>query len=546
MDNINLLRTRKLIHRNSIVVSHTIFIIVAALDIALDITSSAGSKIGLAIFLGLFGALGVARYLNAFKINTRPKLHVLLYGLIVSGGVILFGKIGTIFVFSWLIIMFLIYAYYGIKASFGSLLFLAATLEGQLLFRAYQNGSGINQDMISVVLIQLGIISAMAMFFLDTESAAEKDRMEVIRSVDRAQLEHQRIISLINSMTDGVIATDEKGYITLYNASALSLLDTNQSLTGRKVDEVMHLVDKRHRKVEIIKLLAEPNALNESSDYSLKYGEKEYINLGMTMSEIKIGFGSKSGKGYVLTFRDITKFKSLEDERNEFISVISHELRTPVAVAEANISNAQFMIDKGQEAKTVKGSLDVAHNQIVYLAGMLNDLATLSRAENNDLAQNPSAIHPIEIVENVFRSFQKPVEEKGLSLTKKIKDSTPATITSNGLYIQEILQNFMSNALKYSKNGTIIISVEGTDRGVKFSVKDSGIGIAKSDIKNVFNKFFRSEDYRTRETSGNGLGLYITKKLAKILDAEFEVESVLNKGSTFSIIIPDIKNNSPK
>ena len=79
-----------------------------------------------------------------------------------------------------------------------------------------------------------------------------------------------------------------------------------------------------------------------------------------------------------------------------------------------------------------------------------------------------------------------------------------------------------------------------------FSVKDSGIGIAKGDIKKVFNKFFRSEDYRTRETSGNGLGLYITKKLAKIIEAEFDVESVLNKGSTFSVIVPDLKSNSPK
>ena len=546
MQNTNQARTRKLIHRNSMLVSHAILIVVAALDIVLDKTSNNGSKFGLLMFMLMFGALGVARYLNAFSINTRPKLHVFLYCLIVSGGVVLFGHVGTIFVFSWLIIMFLVYAYYGIKASFGSLLLLAATLEGQLLFRAYQSGQGINQTMISTTLIQLGVISAMAMFFLDTEAAAEYDRSEVLHAMDRAQLEHQRILSLVNSMSDGVISTDEKGYVTLYNASALSLLDTNQSLVGKKINEVVHLIDKRHRKVELMKLLTESKGMTESRDYSLKYNDKEFINLGLSASEIKVGFGSRSGKGFVLTFRDISREKSFEEERDEFISVISHELRTPVAVTEANISNAQFMISKGQPAETVSGSLAIAHSQVVYLAGMLNDLATLSRAESGDLAQNPNTVHPVEIIEEVFRSFSKPAKEKGLKLTKKVKDSTPTTITSNGLYIQEILQNFMSNALKYSKDGTIIISVEGTNNGIKFSVKDSGIGIAKSDIKKVFNKFFRSEDYRTRETSGNGLGLYITKKLARIINAEFDVESTLNKGSTFSILVPDLKKIPPK
>lgn len=546
MQNTSQLRTRKLIHRNSMLVSHAILIIVSGLDVALDKTTNMGAKVGLLLFIFMFGGLGIARYLNSFSINTRPKLHILLYCLIFAIGIVLFGHVGTIFVFSWLIIMFLIYAYYGIRASFGSLLLLGAILEGQLLFRAYQSGAGITQTMISTLLIQLGVISAMALFFLDTEAAAEYDRDEILRTMDRAQLEHQRILSLINSMSDGVISTDTKGFITLYNASALSLLDTNQSLTGRKISEILHLVDKRHRKIDVMKLISESKAMNESRDYSLKYNDKEYVSLDLTVSEIKVGFGAQSGKGYVITFRDITREKSLEEERDEFIAVISHELRTPVAVAEANISNAQFMIGKGQPAETVSSSLDIAHNQIVYLAGMLNDLSTLSRAEKGDLEQDAEPIHPVEIIENVFRSFSKPIKEKGLKFSKKVKDSTPTTITSNGLYVQEILQNFLSNALKYTEKGSITISVEGINNSVKFSVKDTGIGISKGDAKKVFNKFFRSEDYRTRVTSGNGLGLYITKKLAKIINAEFEVESVLNRGSTFSVIIPNLKNNPPK
>lgn len=546
MQNRNNSRTRKLIHRNSMLVSHAILIIVSALDIALDKTNNTGAKVGLLLFVFMFGSLGVARYLNAFSINTRPKLHLFLYCLILATGIILFGHIGAIFVFSWLIVMFLVYAYYGIRASFGSLMILAVILEAQLLFRSYQNNGYIEQAMIYSVLIQLGIVSAMALFFLDTEAASEIDREELVKTMDRAQLEHQRILTLINNMSDGVIATDTEGSINLYNASALSILDTNQSLNGKKLAEIMHLTDKRHRKINVMELLKDTKLLEESLNYSLKYNDKEFINLGITASKIQVGYGAEGSMGYVVTFRDITREKSLEEERDEFISVISHELRTPVAVAEANVSNAQFMISKGQPAENVSGSLDIAHNQIVFLASMLNDLSTLSRAEKGDLNQNPAPVHPVEIIESVYNGFTKPVKQKGLKLTKKVKDSTPTTIISNGLYIQEILQNFVSNALKYTQKGSINITVEGVKDGVKFTVKDTGIGISKSDIKKVFEKFFRSEDYRTRETSGNGLGLYITKKLAKILDAEFEIESVLNKGSTFSIIVPDLKANPPK
>ena len=137
-----------------------------------------------------------------------------------------------------------------------------------------------------------------------------------------------------------------------------------------------------------------------------------------------------------------------------------------------------------------------------------------------------------------------PLQHKGdqpIELITEVDDSTPASITSNRLYIREILQNFITNSIKYTKTGSVTILLKGRDEGIEFAVRDTGIGISKSDQKRVFDKFFRSEDFRTRESSGTGLGLYVTNKLTKLISAEITIKSKLDEGSTFTIFIPNLK-----
>jgi signal transduction histidine kinase len=110
------------------------------------------------------------------------------------------------------------------------------------------------------------------------------------------------------------------------------------------------------------------------------------------------------------------------------------------------------------------------------------------------------------------------------------------------LYVREVLQNFITNAIKYTEKGSITLGAKPDHgRGAEFSVTDTGIGISRSDQERVYDKFFRSDDFRTRKTNGTGLGLYVTLKLARLLHAELNLESELNKGSTFSILVPNLK-----
>jgi signal transduction histidine kinase len=259
----------------------------------------------------------------------------------------------------------------------------------------------------------------------------------------------------------------------------------------------------------------------------------------LSISPVHLGYGKKGDKGFVLIIRDITREKSLEEERDEFISVISHELRTPIAIAEGAISNAQFIAEKTGDIKTISEALESAHKQVIYLEGMINDLSTLSRAERGVLEDNVEDINVHDFVEMLHTNYTPEAERKGLKLHIEI-DPSLAILKSSKLYVQEILQNFITNAIKYTEEGSVTISAKQMKDGVEFSVSDTGIGISKGDQSRVFDKFFRSEDYHTRQQNGTGLGLHVTRKLAALAKADINLISELGKGSTFTIYFPNL------
>ncbi len=352
-------------------------------------------------------------------------------------------------------------------------------------------------------------------------------------------VEHEQLTSLINSMADGVIAVDEHTTIAISNGAALNILDINSTLKGKLLSDVLHLIDRNNQPVDSRKLILDTKTSTTNRDLRLKYADGSVINLYLSIAPVHLGYGHR-GRGYVLLMRDITHEKSLEEERDEFISVVSHELRTPIAIAEGNISNAQFIAEKSKDTHAVLEALKQAHEQTMFLASMVNDLSTLSRAERGKLNLEIVAIDVHELIHDLAADYKPAAKAKGLALTTSITAGT-GQLQSSGLYVREVLQNFITNAIKYTEQGSVTVHAEAKEKGVCFTVKDTGIGISKTDQEQVFDKFFRSEDYRTRRTTGTGLGLYVTLKLARLLHAEIEMTSQLNHGSTFSIYIPNLK-----
>lgn len=364
--------------------------------------------------------------------------------------------------------------------------------------------------------------------------------MALSRNSEQDWLDTQRLDSLINSMSDGVIAIDERGKIVLYNGAALNVLDVNAIQKGDSIDSVLKLQSEAGDPVDIKRVILDTKVQAVSRDYKIQYTDNSVASLFLSISPVRAGYKKGGDRGFVLIIRDITREKSLEEERDEFISVISHELRTPVAISEGAISNAQFLLEKNGEKKKLVEALENAHQQVVYLEDMLNDLSTLSRAERGVLERNIEDINAHELLEHLQDVYAPSAERKGLSLHIDI-DPELELLRSSKLYVQEILQNFITNSIKYTEKGSVTIHARKAVGGVEFAVSDTGIGISKGDQARVFDKFFRSEDYHTRQQSGTGLGLHVTRKLASLAEAKISLESELNKGSTFTIFFPNLK-----
>jgi len=359
-------------------------------------------------------------------------------------------------------------------------------------------------------------------------------------SLTSAELEHERLTSLIGSMADGVIAIDDHTKVVLYNGAALNILDVNGTIKGRLIKRVLPLFDKNGQPVDVQKLVEDTKIPTTSRDYTLHYADGSIVNLYLSIAPVYLGYGAEGDRGYVLLLRDITREKSLEEERDEFISVISHELRTPIAITEGNISNAQFIAQKSGNIAEIRKALAEAHDQVLFLSGLVNDLSTLSRAERNVLQVDVEPINPHKLIEELADGYREQAAAKGLEIKTDL-DPHLEVLQSSALYSREILQNFVTNAIKYTEHGSITIGAHAANKGVRFTVHDTGIGISKSDREKIFDKFFRSEDFRTRATNGTGLGLYVTVKLARLLHAEITVDSELNHGSTFTIFIPNLQ-----
>jgi len=356
-------------------------------------------------------------------------------------------------------------------------------------------------------------------------------------------LDHERLNALINSLSDGVLATDKTGLITLSNSVALNILDTN-SLNGRNLLSVFKPIDKAGQAVNLQTAILQGPPSFTTSDWRLRYADGSSINIFFSASQVRGGFGSNSQDGLVLLFRDITQEKSLEEEREEFVSVASHELRTPIAIAEGNISNVLQLSEKANMPDSIKLSLAAAHDQVIFLGNLINDLSMLSRAERGVLALTVEPISVPELVGSLEHDYSGQAQRKGLEFKIHLSPDV-STLNSSRLYVREILQNLITNSLKYTDRGSVAVGAEALNDGVQFSIIDTGIGISKSEQSKLFNKFFRSDDWRVKKINGTGLGLYITSKLVKLLNANIEIDSELNKGSSFKVFVPNLPLPEP-
>lgn len=425
--------------------------------------------------------------------------------------------------------------YYGWKGFAWSSLHLCVIAVGYCLLFSYDLKPSV---FIYSVLAAMVVVMTIATSYLFVHIiASSRKQTNELKNTQRSELlQVNRLNTLLNSISDAVLTLNRYGRITSQNAAAQAFFDTNQSLIGRDITTLLKPRDQSDAEVNMHDLIHSVRSTTLRDDLSIGAGG-DTQHLSIQISRIRSTFEDGEEYGVVVIIRDITKQKSLEEEKDEFISVASHELRTPVAIAEGSLSNLLVMYGKNADPEILKQASKTAYDQVIYLAKIINDLSTLSRAERG-VGDTVEEIDVNELLHDLYNRYEPEARDKSLMLDMDIDTNLPHIQTSR-LYLEEILQNFVTNAIKYTKEGSVTIRARLLPNGhINCSVTDTGIGISKHDLDHIFEKFYRSEDYRTRETSGTGLGLYVVQKLADKLDTKIIVESRLNHGSTFSFELP--------
>ncbi|CAN5423209.1 hypothetical protein BH10PAT4_BH10PAT4_0690 [soil metagenome] len=479
--------------------------------------------------------LGIIQFAGPSKSKRDSAMRLISYHLLAGAYLLFVSGVATPFVAFWILLLLATNTYFSKNGVNLSILWFIVITSVDIYF--WRNDiTTIEFNLITLIAIILsGLVT------ISISRSQEVDRVELRLSKKEETLQRDRVLTIVNNLADAILSTDKNGIVTVYNASSLILLDTNDSINGKHIDTVLKLVDQSDKDVSLFEELKNTKNATTREDLDFVYSDNEKIRLGVTYSPIRSSYSlSKKGEthdGYIVIMRDITKSKSLEEERDEFISVVSHELRTPITIVEGTISNVQLMMKHPDSTKQMlTDAIDMAHDQTIYLAKMVNDLSTLSRAERG-VADAPEDIDVREMANKLHEEYSKEAADKGLHFNLDLSP-TLGHVSTSRLYFEEMLQNFITNAIKYTKKGTVTFSIKQKLGVIKFSVKDTGIGISKSDQGKIYQKFYRSEDYRTRETNGTGLGLYVATKLSRKIGTEIALISRLNHGSTFSFTLP--------
>ena len=329
--------------------------------------------------------------------------------------------------------------------------------------------------------------------------------------------------SVLDNLGEGVLLASTSGDITYANESML------------KIFELKSLKNKNINDLKI-------NALKNMFKNALKDGLFQYeFQIQGESSNPKWLLGSinrsKTTNEIILVINDVTELRANASMRRDFISNLSHELRTPVSVISANAETLMNgAIDNKKDAKTF--SKAILHNA-ERISGLVSDLIDLSRIDYGEIHLDLSELNVCDVVSVVKDSHYSSAKRKGININF-IEKNLPNVLADEAA-VERIMTNLLDNAIKYTKandEGEVEIEVKKEKDFIKVLVKDLGIGIQSSDQGQVFKRFYRTPDARARQKTGSGLGLAIVKNLTISLGGQVGVMKRRNKGSIFWFTLP--------
>ena len=356
------------------------------------------------------------------------------------------------------------------------------------------------------------------------------DLSEVIRlTQENLEQESKRLHSILSYMTDGVLATNRRGQITMINDMAKRQLGVeSDDAINQNILELLKIEDE----YELRDLITQsPEMMIYSQNVN-----GEYISLRVRFALIRRESGFISG--LVAVLHDTTEQEKEERERRLFVSNVSHELRTPLTSVKSYLE----ALDEGALYDPVAPDfIKVSLNETNRMMRMVTDLLHLSRIDNATSHLDVELINFTAFITFILNRFDKmrtQDEEKKYELVRDYP-ITSVWIEIDTDKMTQVIDNILNNAIKYSPDGgKITVSMKTTDDQMILSISDQGLGIPKEDLPKIFDRFYRVDKARSRAQGGTGLGLAIAKEIIKQHNGFIWAKSEYGKGSTFTIVLP--------
>ena len=356
------------------------------------------------------------------------------------------------------------------------------------------------------------------------------DLSEVIRlTQENLEQESKRLNSILSYMTDGVLATNRRGKITMINDMAKKQLGVQkEDVLNKSILELLKIEDEYELRDLITQI---PELMIDSQD-----ANGEYLSLRVRFALVRRESGFISG--LVAVLHDTTEQEKEERERRLFVSNVSHELRTPLTSVKSYLE----ALDEGALSEPVAPDfIKVSLDETNRMMRMVTDLLHLSRIDNATSHLDVELINFTAFITFILNRFDK---MRGSDEEKKYELVRDYPITSVWIEIDtdkmtQVIDNILNNAIKYSPDGgKITVTMKTTDDQMILSISDQGLGIPKQDLPRIFDRFYRVDRARSRSQGGTGLGLSIAKEIIKQHKGFIWAKSEYGKGSTFTIVLP--------
>jgi PAS domain S-box-containing protein len=358
-----------------------------------------------------------------------------------------------------------------------------------------------------------------------------KEREERLLEV---AFEKTRLNTIINSISDGVLVINKNGEAVLYNPSALKFL----ALKNINIEE--YIIDKLPGTLadQVNQFLNSAEFLKRSLTVQLQMKSENDLFVEATTSPVPAPDGSLAGVAIVI--KNITELKKIEFLKSQFVSMVSHELKAPIAAVYGFL---KLISDKSMQITPDKQDefIDRSIVRLDSLLKMVNDLLDISRMEMKTTQREIKELNLLEIIKTIMELFQLDIKRKNIEISMSYSDSIPP-LSGDQDEITRLFTNLISNGIKYNKqNGSLEINIERIDDYIVTEIKDSGIGMKSTERNNLFHEFYRVKNEFTKDIGGTGLGLSIVKRIIDSYAGKIEVDSEFGIGTSFRVFLPAMK-----